>query len=261
MSDKAVVVVSVNIRFDAPEDGRFRWECRLPHLAAALLETEADVIGTQEGWHRQILDMLGMLPEYRLVDEHRNWDETKMYPCLFVRSGSIDVEWSRDIWLSRHPRRPGSRSFGSVFPRIMTLCRGTHTATNKKLLIGCLHLDNLSDRTRRKQAGVVVRELRKAGACEGPTLLLGDFNEAPSKGVHRLVIRKTPLVDPWQALELPEEPTFHGYGGATEPQRKRIDWILSSPEFEAVEGRRIDPPRRGDYLSDHHPVLLRFRMR
>lgn len=143
----------------------------------------------------------------------------------------------------------------------MTLCRGTHTATAGKLLIGCLHLDHLSDRTRRKQAGVVVRQLRKAGAFEGPTLLLGDFNEAPSKAVHRLVLRKTPLVDPWQSLELPDEPTFHGYGGATEPQRKRIDWILSGPEFEALEGRRIEPRHPGEYFSDHHPVLLRLRIR
>jgi endonuclease/exonuclease/phosphatase family metal-dependent hydrolase len=261
VSAKAVIAVSVNIRFDAPEDGRFRWECRLPALAAALLETEADIIGTQEGWHSQIRQMLGMLPGYRLVDEHRNWDETKMYPCLFVRSDSLDIDWSRDVWLSRHPRREGSRSFGSVFPRIMTLSGATHTGTSRKLVIGCLHLDHLSDRTRRKQAGVAVRQLRKAGALEGPTLLLGDFNEAPSKAVHRLVLRKTPLVDPWQSLGLPEEPTFHGYGGATEPQRRRIDWILSGPEFEALEGRRIEPPRPGDYLSDHDPVLMRFRFR
>lgn len=239
----------------------FRWERRLPRLASALLETKADVIGTQEGWHRQILDMLRMLPGYRLVDEHRDWDETKMYPCLFVRSDSIDVDWSRDVWLSRHPRRQGSRSFGSIFPRIMTLCRGTHAGTGRELVIGCLHLDHLSDRTRRKQAGVAVRQLRKAGAFEGPTLLLGDFNEAPSKAVHRLFLRKTHLVDPWQHLAVPEEPTFHGYGSATDPQRQRIDWILSGPELEALEARRIEAPRPGEYLSDHHPVLLRFRFR
>lgn len=256
-----ISVVSVNIRFDAPEDGAHRWELRYPRLAEALLKTSADIIGTQEGWRRQIQEMHRLLPGYQLVDGHRNWDETKMYPCIFVRPEVFDVLEGRDIWLSRRPLTPGSRSFGSAFPRLITLCRARHRQTGRDVVIGCLHLDHLSGRTRQKQAAVASRQLKKNGAFEAPTLLLGDFNESPAEAVHSLFVEKTSLYDPWERLGLADEATFHGYGAASESQKQRIDWVLATSEFEAQEAGRVESPSPDRYLSDHHPVLFRFHLR
>ena len=256
-----ISVVSVNIRFDTPEDGDHRWEFRVPRLAEALRDTEADIIGTQEGWRRQIREMHHLLPGYQLADSHREWDESKMYPCIFLRPETFEVLGGSDIWLSRRPSTPGSRSFGSAFPRLITLCRARHRPTGRELVIGCLHLDHLSDTTRKKQAAVATRQMERNGAFSVPTLLLGDFNESPSRGVHALFMKKTSLYDPWERLGLADETTFHGYGSATDSQQQRIDWVLATPEFEAMEARRLYSPSPGHYLSDHHPVLFRFFLR
>jgi endonuclease/exonuclease/phosphatase family metal-dependent hydrolase len=85
--------------------------------------------------------------------------------------------------------------------------------------------------------------------------MMGDFNAGPESPAHRLLTTpETGLRDTWQLLGRPEDAdsfTHHGFQGV--PRDNRIDWILVTPHFRAMDVRIIRDQCRGRYPSDHFP--------
>lgn len=104
----------------------------------------------------------------------------------------------------------------------------------------------LSDSQRRKQAETVARALQS----EQPTILLGDFNATPDDPVLGPV--RGALTDAHADLPLSARVSF-----PQPPPGKAIDYVFHSlalvVEHAAVIGDA--PP-----ASDHHPLLVRFRL-
>lgn len=255
------VVATCNIRY-ATEDAHNSWSERLPLLAETIQRSGPAILGTQEGWEWQLRELESALPEHRIVDDNRYWMEERMYPSLFVRQG-LATGRSGDVWLSQTPDRPGSRSFGSIYPRLMCWTE-VLLDSRPPALFANLHLDHLSPETRSKQVEVALTALAQIATAEQPICLMGDFNDPPNGDVARTIIRRSPKLglhfyDPWKALDLPESASYHGFG-TTDESWARIDWILLSDHFSC---RRIDllrdsrPPL---YPSDHYPVAASVRL-
>ncbi len=66
------------------------------------------------------------------------------------------------------------------------------------------------------------------------------------------------LLDPWEALGITEEGTFHGFTGVATGDR-RIDWILYNSGFEPLSASVMHYENEGHYPSDHFPVEATFR--
>lgn len=109
-----------------------------------------------------------------------------------------------------------------------------------------VHLDLFSEARRRRQIEILANAL---GPRTSPRVLLGDMNcpwRGDGEGVGLLA--KTLGLRPFQ----PEDPTpTYDWGGI----RRRIDWILVSPDIEFVSSRVL-PVR----LSDHRPVVADLRL-
>ncbi len=255
------VLGTCNIRY-AADDRDNHWSNRLPLLAKTLRGARPTLLGTQEGWEWQLRELEEELPNHRIVDENRYWMEERMYPSLFVAS-EVRVHRSGDVWLSETPDLPGSRSFGSLYPRLMCWAEVSF-ADMPPFICGNLHLDHQSAETRVSQVEVALEALGELLRPEMPLCLMGDFNDPPGGAVARAIIRKSPtlglhLYDPWQQLDLPESSSYHGYGSANEDW-SRIDWILLSDHFEVIDiayERDAEPPL---YPSDHYPVTASVRL-
>lgn len=252
------VVATCNIRYAADDAGN-GWPMRLPLLSETIRKAAPMVLGTQEGWEWQLRELESALGEYRIVDENRYWMEERMYPCLFVAAG-VETARSGDVWLSQTPDRPGSRSFGSIYPRLM--CWAEIELDQKRpVLFANLHLDHLSAETRSRQIEVALTALSEIATPEEPICLMGDFNDPPDGEVARTIIRHSGKLglhfyDPWKQLDLPEVSSYHGFGTAEESW-SRIDWILLSDHFGCAGidlVRDAEPPL---YPSDHYPVVAR----
>lgn len=255
------VVGTCNIRY-AADDSENHWPTRLPLLAETIRKAAPKVLGTQEGWEWQLRELEAELPEHSIVDENRYWMEERMYPSLFVTEDAT-VHRSGDVWLSETPDLPGSRSFGSAYPRLMCWAELSFPES-PGFICANLHLDHLSSQTRVRQIEVALDALGELAGKEIPLCLMGDFNDPPGGAVARRIIRKSPslgihLYDPWQLLEQPESSSYHGFGTADDSW-SRIDWILLSDHFHSLSidyERDCEPPV---YPSDHYPVMARVRL-
>lgn len=246
--------MSFNIRFDNPHDGTNAWPYRRELLARIIRDFQTEILGTQEGREPQLRDLASLLPSMSLIDNHREWIEERMYPCLFYSPRSYALIESGDIWLSETPHTPGSTSFESAFPRLCTWARLRHHE-GPELLCANVHLDHVKESTRLAQAKVLATELQKLEHT-GPVILMGDFNSAPNSLVRNQMIREfRTLKDPWELLGLKEQASYHNFGPIP-ADATRIDWFLLS---EDLKPRFIELDTRSQselWPSDHYPLKL-----
>ena len=248
-------VISSNIRYDEPGDGANSWQHRKGFLSKRLRELEPDLLATQEGCEWQIRELVSELSELTLIDAHRDWDTTLMYPCILYNKSKLILQKSGDIWLSLSPQTAGSRSFGSEFPR---LC--TWAVFEPGLLVINVHLDNVHDKTREQQIKVLLNEGRSLRSADSSTLLVGDFNEGPDGRVRAAISDLWPeLIDPWRQLGKAEDSSHHCFGEEFD-YGSRVDWILAEPGL-MVEDIFLDKSVSADgiYASDHFILKALFK--
>ncbi len=137
----------------------------------------------------------------------------------------------------RDARRLSLDSRGGIEPRIafdVEMCVGS-----RRLRLVDVHADYVEEANLRNLTGLATVLGPLAGT---PTLVLGDFNAQPSSDGVRALIEGTQTIDVF-ALRDP---------GPTRGSR-RIDYVLASPEIDAVIGEaRLWPSD----ASDHLPLVV-----
>ncbi len=247
-------LISCNIRFDNPADGSNAWIHRREILKDILLKHSPDIIATQEGRYDQLKDLLTLLPDFEMIDQHRSWIKERMYPTLFLRSGKFEIGKSEDIWLSETPGVAGSRSFDSAFPRLMTCLKLQPKNFNKSFTVVNTHLDHVKAETRLAQVKVLIQELKRQHIKDS-LVIMGDFNDGPESDVRKTLLSEFPgLQDSWKLFNHVEETSHHAFKGEMQ-NGSRIDWILVDKNFQ-VESCSMDKTHvKGTYPTDHFPVI------
>ncbi|RLC23395.1 MAG: endonuclease [Deltaproteobacteria bacterium] len=251
-------IMTFNIRFENDIDGTNAWVRRRGHVVETIERYRPDIIGTQEGRWNQLRYLGDHLPAYLPVTSGRVLDATCQYPTLFIRKERFNVREGRDAWLSRTPEIHRSKAWDSAFPRMISYAHVVSRRTGMRLWVAVTHLDHMGVVARPQQAGIIAACIKNR---EGPVILMGDFNDVPGSGVHRLLTSpETGLVDTWQAADRGEGPrsaTHHGFTGI--PRNGRIDWILVSRHFRVEDARIIRDRFDGKYPSDHFPYQADLR--
>ena len=241
---------TINLRYENEED-QYAWSERKTRLRDLLFDRRPDFFATQEGRQSQLYDLAQLLEgDYVLLDQHREYDPLRMYPCLFVQK-DWQVLGTMDRWLSETPEVSGSKSFGSRWPKLAVLAKIKRSNQKSTLAIGSFHFDNVCTEARPKQAQVLLEEIAKAYPGEN-YILMGDANDAP-KSPTLEVLRQEGFCDPWTWAETPI--TYHAFG-----ERKyysRIDYILFKSSSYGLRAKYVDD-RKDDYYSDHYYVSASF---
>jgi endonuclease/exonuclease/phosphatase family metal-dependent hydrolase len=247
-------VMSFNIRFDNPDDGKDAWHYRRDLVACVVERYRPDILGTQEGRWNQLMDLKTRLPQYHLHAPGRVIDDTCQYPTLFILESSFSVLEGDEFWLSETPRIHKSKSWESGFPRMMSFARLRLLSSEKEIWTCVTHLDHLGAEARVRQA-VMIAEW--ASSLKAPLILMGDFNDGPGSQTHAVLTQeRSRLRDSWKAMGLDEgthSATSHGFKGI--PKKERIDWVLVSPDFDVKSVSIIRDEFEGRYPSDHFPVI------
>lgn len=260
-----IKVMSFNIRFENPSDGKHNWPYRKHLLGEIIHQFSPHLLGTQEGRRPQLLELAKLLPEWRLADQHREWISDRMYPTIFYHPKFIEVMESGDIWLSQTPSVVASKSFDSVFPRLCTWIKGRFIETKQAFIYINTHLDHLKAETRIEQTKVLIQEVKKLLKDSNPFIILsGDFNDHPNGAVYKNIFSSFPqLYDPWVYKKQAEETSFHKFKPEflLEPSKgKRIDWIFVSSQFK-TNSIELDKTSKGQlFPSDHFPVKASFSL-
>lgn len=251
-------LITSNIRFDNPADKENQWLYRKDLLAKLLTSHHPYLVATQEGREPQLRELEKLL-QMPLIDSHRKWIDKRMYPCLFYNDNFFKLKESGDLWLSETPEIPGSSSFKSAFPRLMTWAR--LCTKNQDYLVCNMHLDHIQPSTRESQMKVFCTQVLKILKQSDRLIVLGDFNDSPQSATRQQIIKCLPFLhDPWITQNKKEETSHHSFLGSKKTQGHRIDWILLDKRIEISDISFDKNHQANRYPSDHYPVILKAEL-
>ncbi len=251
-----IKVMSFNIRYGLADDGENHWNHRKSLALARIQAFGPDLLGLQECRDDAQADFVrANLPEYYFLGVHRGGPgdtALEMAPLLFRRSAFTLLE-SGCFWLSDTPEVPGSRSWGSAYPRTVSWARLACRSTGAGLTYVNTHFDY-------EPAAIdgnaqSLRHWLDQTRSHTPLIITGDFNADKDSNAYRLLTGDGSLIDAFRQVHPPEEneATFHAFGQQVEVAP--IDWILVSEHFRVLRVQ-IDRTRVGNlFPSDHYPVM------
>lgn len=251
-------IMSYNIRYNNPGDGRNAWPERKDRLIQLVRQSAPDILGVQEALHGQLTDMLAGLDGYAMVGVGRDDGKEKgEYSAILYRTALFEVRDQNTFWLSETPEVPGSKSWDAAITRVASWARLYDKRANKEILAVNTHFDHVGKESRIRSAELLRRKI--AGmAGDLPVVLSGDFNftrEAPPYAA---------LMEPngYKLIDsAPADPPGTSCGfevGARECNA--IDYIFYSPHWKLERYDVLTTNNGRDYPSDHLPVLVNLAL-
>jgi endonuclease/exonuclease/phosphatase family metal-dependent hydrolase len=257
-----VRVMTFNLRVPFILDGPNYWSFRKGLMVSTIRKFDPDVLGTQECVESQAEYLRAQLSDYEFFGVGRNDGKTRGEMCaLFFKKAKFDKLDGGHFWLSETPEKPGSKSWGSGWPRMVTWAKLRRRSDGQTICVFNTHFDVWGKRARIESARLL-RERMSQIAGNFPTVVTGDFNDEPGSPCYVAMLggragsADRPLTDALRAThpaaDQREEGTMHSFWGGHGGER--IDWIFASSSVQVVSAQ-IDHNRNGSrYPSDHFPM-------
>jgi len=257
-------VMSFNIRYGKANDGANRWDKRDSLVAETIRVFGPDLLGLQEALPFQCEFLKQQFPEFDFVGRGREVKPNQGEFCAIIyRRERFEKKDEGHFWLSETPQTPGSRSWDSSLPRMVTWVRLWDRATESEFIFANTHYDHIGQQARIASSQIIRKWM--AEFPETPFVITGDFNSAiGSKPYQKLLDGGSPelaLVDTYRAT-YPQVSDLEGTSSRWSGNRKgaRIDWILHSKQFNTLNAAIDYHNDQGQYPSDHYPVQATLRL-
>lgn len=264
--------MTFNLRFaDYDPSAPHSWSLRRPAVAALLRQEAPDLIGTQEGLHRQLREIHEDIQQpgkrYDWIGLGREGGSRGEFMAVFYDAGRLEPVEYEHFWIAPDPHAVGQKWPGAGSPRMVTWVRLREKAGGGREFHALnTHLDNVSAKARLAGARLLVEQMRGPQSPlpsfdpDLPCVVMGDFNvpAAPAEGgVYETLLSGGGLTDTFTAAP-PERRgedhhTWHDYKGM-DARGGRIDWILTSPGVRTVSAGINTFTHEGRHPSDHFPV-------
>lgn len=231
------------------------WAARRPVAKALIQAYTPDVIGTQEGFYRQLRDMGADLPDYSWLGLGRDGGSHGEFMAIFYRPDRLDPLEYDHYWLSDTPEVVGSATWGHGNRRMVTWVRFLDLATSREFYSINTHFDHEVQQARANAARLVVRRLDALDATL-PVVMTGDFNaKAGDSEAYDLLVTDGPFRDTWADGDSSPQglSSFHDYDGPKDGGR--IDWILTRGSIRGTRSEIVTYSEGGQFPSDHFPVV------
>ncbi len=254
-----ISVMSYNIRYDNPNDGKDRWNNRRNSIVTFIQNAEPDIIGMQEVLHGQLQFISNQITDYSYIGVGRDDGKIKgEYSPIFYRKKTLVLQESHTFWLSE---TPDSISVGwdAALPRICTYARFEHKNTQKQFWVFNTHFDHRGEEARKQAADLILRTIKEVNKTQIPVILTGDFNLTPDT---------VPIQQLQQQMEdvmygvLPSAKDYGTFNGfeLVPSESQRIDYIFQKG-FVHKKAKHLwikTPQKR--WASDHHPVYAQLKL-
>lgn len=259
-----IEAMSFNIRVDTFLDGFNGWNSRRQLVFKTLADNAADVIGLQESLDHQVRQIQQALPQYSHYAAGRNDGKQKGESCaIFYRKDRLTLGDSGTFWFSDTPSKPGSKSWGNLWPRICSWVYLTEKATGAGFYVYNVHFDVFSQNSRQKSSELLARQIAARKTPE-PFIVMGDFNmglDNPAMVYLENINSETPyprMRTAWQLLHpgLTAEGTRHSFRGSI--SGPKIDHIPICDSAHALDVKIDRRKINGRYPSDHFPVIAKI---
>lgn len=256
---------TVNVRRPVPHLRRAHpdaWANRRGALEEFLDAERPTVLAVQEAVPEQVAVVQRALgARWVPVVAPRSAARAAEHVGLFVDGERLRVVQRSTTALSQHPDRPGSRSWGSVFPRIAVTAVLDDLATGVRFTAVATHLDPFSPLALRNGARMVGALAEAAGT---PVVAMADWNAA-ERSASAAVLRQAGLVDTWDLADDHGSPALGTLTNHRPPRvgRPRLDRVLVRSHGDTVARVRsaavVPTAPSGASFSDHAAVHALIR--
>ena len=238
-----------------------KWEDRKGLVVRRIRAFDPDILGAQEVAEFQADYLRRELPDYGYVGAGRisGKDDGKGVPVLFRKGRFREVD-AGHFWLSPTPEVPGSRGWGNRLPRMVTWVKLRDLLRPEgALYVFNTHYGPVSIRARNESTQLLRLRIETI-AGQAPAIVTGDFNTQAGQRTYRRMLGEEVtdglrLTDSYAAVHgeaADDAGTYHLPRGIR--IRRRIDWILHTPNFTSLDASVDTWSLDGRYPSDHYPV-------
>ncbi len=259
LAEDLVKIMTFNLRYGTAPDGPNHWNNRKDILINTIKKYSPDLIGTQECLDFQAKYIVESLPEYNWLGRGREKNDEGERIAVFYRKDRWEVVEEKYFWISETPDLPGSKSWDSSCPRIVTYLKLRDKKTNGLICFVNVHLDHKGKVARLKGAEMIVDRL-KTVEKDIPIIITGDFNAPAEVSEPWKVFIDNGYKDVW--CEAPEKngpvSTWCGFKDPDYSSTNRIDWILFKGGLKPLKCETVTYNENGRYPSDHFPVVAEF---
>ena len=233
-------VGSYNIRNGGPlRDGQERpkkgdyskfngWDDRKQYVCDLINLEAFDVFGSQEVKHKQLVEMMAMLPDYAYVGVARDDGAEKGEYCpVFYRKKEFKLLDSGTFWLSETPDEV-SKGWDGACRRICTWAYLERKSDKARFYFLSTHLDHRGKVAQIEGAKLVLDWIKKN--CNGqPVIVVGDYNVTQTSDCYKIFAESGILEDTYETAKYRFAPTgtFNGFN-ARRYTTHRIDHIFVS---------------------------------
>lgn len=256
-----VKVMTFNVRYDNPGDSLNNWNYRKARVADAINFYAADIVGTQEVLHNQLIDLQQSLPGYAMVGVGRDdGSERGEYEALWYNKARFELIDSGHFWLSQTPDVKGSLGWDGACVRMASWAKLRDKNTGTDYFVLNTHLDHVGKAARYEGVRLILDRVHEL-AGNMPVIVTGDFNSTPDSDV---VTHLTDDSLPYYLRNTREESpliygpswSYHEFGKLRYDDRVLIDYIFIGGPL-SVKSYGVLAETNGDgFLSDHCPVLV-----
>lgn len=255
-----IKVLTLNLRYDNPGDSLNSWPNRAPLVYRFLNEEKPDIFGMQEVLSNQYNYLDSALNnDYASVgvgrsDGARNGE---MNP-VFYKKERFEMIRTITFWLSETPEVPGSISWGSSLPRIVTWMELIDKKDHERFYFFNTHFAHNSDSARIMSSRYLLRAVDSITSGL-PFIITGDLNMVPTSTGYSILTgpyENVPLMKDSYIIseKRPNGPTFTFNGFSDSQGSGRIDYIFVRSGMSVSEHHTIIRKEKGIYISDHWPV-------
>jgi endonuclease/exonuclease/phosphatase family metal-dependent hydrolase len=263
--DASFRVMTFNIRLPHTGDGIYYWDERRPHVASMIQFHEVDLLGVQEAHRRQLDEMVADMPEYAWFGVCRTDGSTNPKPdnefsAILYRKDRFDRLDGNTFWLSETPDVPGSKSWDSALPRIVTWAKFKDKVTGNIFFHFNTHFDHIGAQARLESAKMILANM-KTIAGDMPVVVTGDFNSYETDAPYLAMIDSLTAYNVTDAITISKLPhhgpmaTFAGNFQISGMIDHRIDYIFVRPNIDVLRHGILSDNWNGNLASDHLPVL------
>jgi len=258
-------VMSFNIRYNNPDDGKYSWENRKQIVYHVIRNNKPSVIGFQEALRSQVDDIQNNTRGYGWSGVGRDDGiDLGEFSVIFYDSARFEKKEGSTFWLSSTPDKPGTRSWNAACNRIVTWVRLTDRQSRISFFIFNTHFDHASGYAREESAMLLKNKVAEIAGDE-MAFITGDFNDTVGSRCYNLLTGGPGNLRNSSTLSQirPEGPDYTFAGFPFNPEKgNTIDFIFIKNEGNVKVNRHqvLLYNENGFYPSDHLPVMAEFEI-
>ncbi|WP_131539821.1 endonuclease/exonuclease/phosphatase family protein [Pedobacter nototheniae] len=258
------VVMTFNIRLDAPDTGNRAWAVRRPLVKERIIGHDCDIVGVQEALGNQISNLETDLPGYARIGTGRDGNGTSEHSSIFFKTARFNLLGSGTFWLAPGaPVTATGPSWDAAYKRICTWVKVQDKETAMVFFVFNSHFDHKGSLARQNSADLILSQMQdKIGSA--PALFMGDLNANQNSPAYNILNGSTLLEETWN-LAASKLPALRVTGNGWNPSPtgdSQIDHIFVTGHW-TVDSRLVDWYHKdpGAILpSDHFPVVSRLKV-